>query len=427
MSHVSSIELRKVRPEAINEKSVLESVAGLLQEVVDKVPQAYAITSRPSNPEQFESIEWMRFLPNGHEWHPSIRSDTLVLLIAYKTGLSLWTIETNGIANELFSIREHNLTSVCLLINNNNTNSIQDDPHSSQRPLFAFAKSAGPPSVQIRSLKNDQQSLKIITLPGIGQQSEPLWIESNKNVLICATHTFLIGYDLLKFDEKFFISNCYSSIPYTLSTRWLAFADSRLSLIHQSAGGINGTISEQYVSYTGAVFNAAKSSFKSMVKIGESVFGYGTNNSQMNNSNLNDKTLGNQQQQQMQLGTSPTSGSANSNPGRRRHGSGKEEVQPGIVTIVDTVKLFGSTIHDEKQNWIIAHFQAHADPIGYLQFNPTGHLLVTCDQSGHYFNVLEIKASPYRCTRTYIKHLYTLFRGDTDCRGRKQLNLFHQN
>jgi hypothetical protein len=151
MSYVSSIELRKVRPEAVNEKGVLESVVDLFHDVVEKVPQAYAISSRPTNTDPLESIEWVRFLSNAHEWHSSIRLDTLVLLIAYKSGLTLWTIEANGIANELFSIREHNLSSVCLLI----TNSTQDDPYLSQRPLFAFAKSAGPPSIQIRSLKND--------------------------------------------------------------------------------------------------------------------------------------------------------------------------------------------------------------------------------------------------------------------------------
>lgn len=72
----------------------------------------------------------------------------------------------------------------------------------------------------------------------------------------------------------------------------------------------------------------------------------------------------------------------------------------------------------------MAHFQAHTEPIGHLQFNPSGHLLVTCDTSGHYFNVLEIQASPYRCTRTFVKHLYTLFRGDTDCRGKETHGLY---
>ncbi|CAF2969333.1 unnamed protein product [Rotaria sp. Silwood2] len=407
MSYVSSIELRKVRPEAVNEKSVIESVVDLFHDVVEKVPQAYSISSRSANNDQFETIEWIRFLSNAHEWHSSIRIDTLVLLIAYKSGLSLWTIENNGIANELFSIREHNLSSVCLLI----PNTYPDDSYYSQRPLFAFAKSAGPPSIQIRSLKNDQKPLKIINLPGIGPQSEPLWIESNKSVLICATHTFIIGYDLIKFDEKFFITNCYSSIPYALSTRWLAFVDYRLYLIHQSLGGIDGNISEQYVSYTGAMLSAAKSLSKSVVKIGESFFGYGnTGLQQLNSTNMNDKTVPNPTQ------SSPTTiHNSNTNSTRHRRGSTKDESQAGIVTVVDTIKLFGSSIHDERQNWIIAHFQAHTEPVSHLQFNPSGHLLVTCDISGHYFNVLEIQASPYRCTRTYIKHLYTLFRGDTDC------------
>jgi hypothetical protein len=276
----------------------------------------------------------MRFLSNAHEWHPSIRLDTLVLLVAYKSGLTLWTIEPNGIANELFSIREHNLTSVCLLI----INSSQDDPYQSHRPLFAFAKSAGPASIQIRSLKNDQQSIKILNLPGIGPQSEPLWIESNKSVLICATHTFIVGYDVNKFDEKFFITNSYSSLPYTLSTRWLAFVDYRLYLIHQSSGGINGNISEQYASYTGVMLNAAKSLSKSVVKIGESVLGY--SGQQINNSNLNEKSSPPKQQLLSNMNNNHNNNS-NTNSTRHRHGSGKDEAQAGIVTIVDTVKLFG--------------------------------------------------------------------------------------
>ncbi|CAF3039158.1 unnamed protein product [Rotaria sp. Silwood2] len=410
MSYVSSIELRKVRPEVVNEKSVIESVVGLLQDVVDKVPQAYAISSRPTtNNDQLEPIEWVRFLSNAHNWHSSIRTDTLVLLIAYKSTLTLWSIETNGIANELFSIREHNICSACLLT----INSSYDDTYSSHRPLIAFAKSAGPPSIQIRSLKNDQQIIKLLNLPGIGIQTEPILIESNNSVLICATHTFIIGYDIIKFNEKFFLTNLYSSLPLALSTRWLAFVDYRLYLIHQSSGGINSNISEQNVSYTGVMLNAAKSLSKSVVKIGESVLGY--SGQQINNLNLNEKISPPKQPLSSTMHNT-TNNNGNTNSTRHRHGSGKDELQAGVVTIVDTIKLFGSTVHDERQNWIIAHFQAHTEPIGYLQFNPSGHLLVTCDTSGHYFNVLEIQVSPYRCTRTYIKHLYTLFRGDTDCR-----------
>ncbi len=286
------------------------------------------------NSDQLEPIEWVRFLSNAHEWHSSIRIDTLVLLIAYKSVLTLWTIESNGIASELFSIREHNICSACLLI----LNSSHDDPYSSHRPLIAFAKSAGPPSLQIRSLKNDQQIIKILNLPGSGLQTEPILIESNTSVLICATHTFIIGYDLIKFDEKFFLTNLYSSLPLTLSTRWLAFVDYRLYLIHQSSGGINGNISEQYSSYTGVMLNAAKSLSKSVVKIGESVLGY--SGQPINNSNLNEKSSP-PKQQFLSTTNNNTNNSNNTNSTRHRHGSGKDEVQPGIITIVDTIKLFG--------------------------------------------------------------------------------------
>ncbi|CAF4861064.1 unnamed protein product [Rotaria socialis] len=409
MSYVSSLELRKVRPEAVNEKSVIESVVDLFHDVVEKVPQAYSISSRSTNTDQYETIEWTRFLSNAHEWHSTIRLDTLTLLIAYKSGLSLWTIDTNGIANELFSIREHNLSSACLLI----SNIYPEDSYFAQRPLIAFAKSAGPPSIQIRSLKSDHDPVKIIHLPGIGSQSEPIWIESNKSVFVCATHTFIIGYDIVKFEEKFFISNCYSSIPFALSTRWLAFVDIRLYLVHQSSGGINAAIFDQYASYTGTMLNAAKSLSKSVVKIGESFLGYSSMGVQSNNSNMNDKTVSHQQQSSSMA---VNNGNSNSNSTRIRRGSTKDELHEGVVTIVDTIKLFGASVHDEKQNWIIAHFQAHTNPVGHLQFNPSGDLLVTCDDRGHYFNVLEVRASPYRCTRTYIQHLYTLFRGDTDCK-----------
>lgn len=174
--------------------------------------------------------------------------------------------------------------------------------------------------------------MKILHLPGNGLQTEPVSIESNTSILLCATHTFLIGYDLIKFEEKFFITNLYASLPISLSTRWLAFVDCRLFLVHQSAGGIPGNLSEQYASYTGAMLNAAKSLSKSMVKIGESVLGY----SVQQGNNLNEKSSPPKQQY-----LNNHNNDTNTSSTRHRHGSGKDEPQPGIVTIVDTVKLFG--------------------------------------------------------------------------------------
>ena len=198
------------------------------------------------------------------------------------------------------------------------------------RPWIALAKSAGPPAIQIRSLKNDQQMIKVLTLPGVGGQSEPIWIESNSSVLVVATHTFIVGYDLLKFNEKFLLTNPYSSLPLALSTRWFAFADYRLYTIHQSAGTINASLSEQNASYTGVVLNAAKSISKSVAKISESVLGYSGQppNATEKNSPPQQALLANM--------------SMNNGTGQRhRHGSGKDETQAGIVTIIDTVKFFG--------------------------------------------------------------------------------------
>lgn len=261
----------------------------------------------------------------------------MVLFIAYKNGLTLWTIETNGIGHELFSIREHNICSACLIIYNSSSTSSEHSLQS-QSPLFAIAKSAGPPSIQIRSLKNDQQATKILQLPGIGQQSEPVAIETNRFVLVCVTHTFIVGYDLVKLEEKFFISTCFSSLPISLSTRWLSFADYRLHAIHQSSGGINGTISEQNQSYTGAMLNVAKSFSKSVAKISESVLGYGYVNasSTTNNSNIDDKTS-----TIASVTTTNTTTNGHTTSTRHRLGSAKDEPQPGIVTVVDTVKFFG--------------------------------------------------------------------------------------
>lgn len=254
----------------------------------------------------------------------------MVLFIAYKNGLTLWTIETNGIGHELFSIREHNICSACLIIYNSTSTAASDNSVQSQAPLFAIAKSAGPPSIQIRSLKNDQQATKILQLPGVGQQSEPVAIESNRFVLACVTHTFIVGYDLARLEEKFFISTCFSSLPFALSARWLSFADYRLYAIHQSSGGINGAISEQNQSYTGAMLNVAKSFSKSVAKISESVLGYANSASTTTGSNIDENTS-----------TLSSATSNNTTSPRHRLGSGKDEPQPGIVTVVDTVKLFG--------------------------------------------------------------------------------------
>ena len=76
------------------------------------------------------------------------------------------------------------------------------------------------------------------------------------------------------------------------------------------------------------------------------------------------------------------------------------------------------SIHDENQQWIVAHFLAHQEPIYALEFNSSGRLLVSADSLGQYFNVFQINVNSFKSTRTVVKHLYSLYRGDTNAKVR---------
>ncbi|RNA07828.1 breast carcinoma-amplified sequence 3 isoform X2 [Brachionus plicatilis] len=153
------------------------------------------------------------------------------------------------------------------------------------------------------------------------------------------------------------------------------------------------------------MLNTAKSISKGLAKISESVVSSMVKNKPSSSSN--------------QL---PTAHSPRMTSAKKRHDS-KEELRAGICTIIDTKKLShsyqqGFHLHHEKQNWIVAHFLAHQEPIYALEFNPNGRLLVTADCLGQYFNVFQINPSPFKCTRSNIKHLYSLYRGDTGAKVR---------
>ncbi len=85
----------------------------------------------------------------------------------------------------------------------------------------------------------------------------------------------------------------------------------------------------------------------------------------------------------------------------------------GICTVIDTVKCGHRKIHDEDQNWIVAHFVAHQEAIQALEFDHSGRLLISADRLGQYFNVYLISSNPFKSTKTCIRHLYSLHRGDT--------------
>jgi hypothetical protein len=61
---------------------------------------------------------------------------------------------------------------------------------------------------------------------------------------------------------------------------------------------------------------------------------------------------------------------------------------------------------------------AHHEPIYAIEFNNNGRLMCTADILGQYFHVFQINANAFKSTRTVVKHLYSLYRGDTNAKLR---------
>lgn len=184
-----------------------------------------------------------------------------------------------------------------------------------------------------------------------------------------------------------------------------------------SQGGMSNEVEQ---SYTAAVLSTAKSITKGITKITETVVSSVVPKSS--------KTTGS-------LSTSNTPPSVNVSDSPRTakkkslEATNKDDYQSGICTIIDTHKYVNNSnethdIHDENQQWIIAHFIAHLESIYAIEFNHNGRLLVTADLLGQYFNVYQINPNPYKCTRTNVKHLYSLYRGDTTSKVSEKKRIF---
>jgi len=62
-----------------------------------------------------------------------------------------------------------------------------------------------------------------------------------------------------------------------------------------------------------------------------------------------------------------------------------------------------------------------------LKFDSTGNLLLTCDSSGHYFNLFRILPFPASSAFSAVHHLYSLYRGDTPGSVQVKYSLIHLN
>ena len=94
------------------------------------------------------------------------------------------------------------------------------------------------------------------------------------------------------------------------------------------------------------------------------------------------------------------------------------EMQKGVVTILDVLQVGNNTDQDEvnladKLTGVVAHFVAHNKAVVALEFDTNGTLLLTADSVGNYFNLFKIMANPSGSCYSTVHHLYSLYRGET--------------
>lgn len=366
-----------VRPQAISDKSYVESVVNFLQDVV---PQAVTGVKQ----EEKERVLWVKFeeadindnILNQEEISSGV-SVPLLLILGYTNGFHVWTIPSTGEAQEVLSLRQGPVRLVRMLKTPLEATKSKDE-FADVRPLFAVCDAASPSlpfsTVNLWSLSSGEQ------VHSIGFKSEVYDVLCNRRLMVVALQEKIAAFDACTFKNCFCITSCYPAPspnlnPLALNTRWLAYADCKLVPNHQSCGGVCGDNSQ---SYTATVISAAKTLTRGLTILGR------WTGTEVSNDYLNQKST----------------------------------ITPGVVTIIDTQKIgngeFCVQEDDHEGIGIVAHFLAHAgQPLSGMSFDPSGSLLLTADVLGNNFHVYHILPHPICPSLGAVHHLYTLHRGDT--------------
>lgn len=377
-----------VRPQAVSDKSYMESVVGFINDVV---PQAYSGTTKQDDK---ETVLWAKFEQsdiNDYKYFTEAQQNgnmpPLLLVLGFTNGIQVWTVPANGDAQEVLSWRQGPVRSLKILHTPPLNGAI--DEFSSKRPLVALcdSSSAGQQfcSINIVSLSSGDQ------VHCIRFQEQILDLNSNKRVLVVTFHQKIAIFDTCSFKEKFTIIGCFPSPssttnPIALGPRWLAFADKKLYTAHQTCGGMTG---DGVQSYTATVIHAAKTITKGLTIFGETVASSLTGHKN----------------------------SVSSGGHSRKDNKQNDSFQPGIVTIVDILKIGKGDLRideDMDGEGIVAHFPAHTnEAIQAMAFDPSGMLLLTACTLGNNFHIFGIFSHPTSPSLGAVHHLYTLHRGDT--------------
>ncbi|KAG8234132.1 hypothetical protein J437_LFUL007498 [Ladona fulva] len=402
-----------VSPQPVSDRSIIESVAGFINDVV---PQGY-VSSHPTDHK--ESIVWARFEHSDindpclyPEWdrggggggESSVAEEAAPpLLLALGLGgggAQVWVVAgEDGQAREVLSWRQGMVRTLRILPSPECPPGASPDAFPSRRPLVALCDSAapGPPfcSVSFISLRGGEQ------IKSIKFKNPVSDILANRRVVAVTFLEKIAVFDACTLEDRFTVSSCYpcpgpNPNPVALGSRWMAYAERRLIPSRRSAGGVEGSSAQ---SYTATVLHAAKSLTRGLRELGETVASsLGGGQRSVTGTREADRIMG-----------SDTEGSSGSPP------------HPGVISILDVWGVGrGETdpLMEEDTGHaggVVAHFLAHTsgDPIVALSFDPSGPLLLTADRAGHDFHIFRIHPGFGPSSSTAVHHLYVLHRGDT--------------
>ncbi|CAH1958847.1 unnamed protein product [Acanthoscelides obtectus] len=392
----AGLQPRTVAPQQVTDPTILESVAGFINEVVP-TGSAGNVTPRDTR----DQIQWVRFeqmepdedekLVSGYEYD-KIAAVSVVLVVGYTSGVQVWAIPPNGEAIEIMSWK-HGTVKVLKFLPNPYipAGDYKKDTFKSKRPLVAVcdSSSTNPPfsTLNFISVKTGEQE-KVIKF-----KNAIIDVLANKRSVIVTFQEKIAVFDAFTLEDRLTVTTCYLSPglnpnPVAIGPRWMAYAEKKLNSSKRSSGGSEG---EGVQSYTATVLHAAKSFSRGLRELGESFASSLTGNATF------------------KPGTSPNSPQA---------GGIADDIQKGVVTVLDIE--CPSYVPQDKSNLaadpIIAHFTATTEAIVYLKFDSSGMLLFAADKRGHDFHVFRIQSHPAGPILAAVHHLYVLHRGDTSAR-----------
>ncbi|XP_043196973.1 breast carcinoma-amplified sequence 3 homolog [Amphibalanus amphitrite] len=373
------------RPETVTEKSFMESVTGIINEVV---PSSYSHQS--SGADHRETVQWARFehcdvndiCSYTEQMEANGNVAPLVLVIGYTTGVQVWLLQGNGEAHEVLSWRQGVARDARLLPS---PETGMDDLYVQKRPLMAVCDAAGSEtqfcSVGLISLRTGEQVKSVKFKSAISA------VLATHRVMVVTFPGKLAVFDAGTLEDRFTVTTCYPAPgvldnPVALGHRWLAYGEKRLTGYLQSRGGMNAESSH---SYTASMLHAAKSISKGIRELGEG---------------LASTLAGGRYAPPV----SPAAGAAASSNGAP---------QPGLVTVLDVLATGRGGPNAPPGHGVVAHFQAHLSAVVQLCFDASGTLLLTADKPGNSFHVFRIQPHSQRPALATVHHLYTLYRGDT--------------